>query len=213
MDQIITGDLIVWLQAKGSLGPVVFAGVFILATLVLFPASVLTMLAGYLYGPLIGSVTTSFSGLVSAVLAFLISRYLAGERMKAWSARYPKAQAINTAVSDDGFRMVLLLRLESILPFIPLSFLLGMSRIRTRQYFLATWFGLLPGTVLYVFIGSLISDVSQLSERGETVSRITGTLTIAGGIVIIITLIMIARRARRILNQKVTVKHRSDVRN
>lgn len=213
MDQIITGDLIVWLQAKGALGPVLFAGVFILATLVLFPASLLTMLAGYLYGPLIGSVTTSFAGLVSAVLAFLISRYLAGERMKAWSVRYPRAQAINTAVSDDGFRMVFLLRLASILPFIPLSFLLGMSRIRTRLYALATWFGLLPGTILYVFIGSLISDVSQLSERGETVSRITGTLTIAGGIVIIITLMVIARRARRILNQKVTVEHRSDVRN
>lgn len=69
--------------------------------------------------------------------------------------------------------MVFLLRLVSILPFVPLSYLLGMSRISTRQYLLATWAGLLPGTVLYVFIGSLVSEVSQLSESGETVSHIT----------------------------------------
>ncbi|WP_413498507.1 TVP38/TMEM64 family protein [Buttiauxella gaviniae] len=82
-------------------------------------------------------------------------------------------QAINTVISDDGFRVVFLLRLVSILPFVPLSYLLGMSRISTRQYLLATWAGLLPGTVLYVFIGSLVSEVSQLSESGETVSHIT----------------------------------------
>lgn len=82
-------------------------------------------------------------------------------------------QAINTVISDDGFRVVFLLRLVSILPFVPLSYLLGMNRISTRQYLLATWAGLLPGTVLYVFIGSLVSGVSQLSESGETVSHIT----------------------------------------
>jgi len=203
MTPTISDELIAWLQSMGSLGPAMFAGVFILATLLLFPASPLAMLAGYLYGPLIGSVATSFAGLMSAVLAFLISRYLAGERMTAWSLNYPRAQAINTAVSDDGFRVVFLLRLASILPFIPLSYLLGMSRISIRQYVLATWTGLLPGTVLYVFIGSLVSEVSQLSERGETVSHITGALAITGGIVVIMTLTMIARSARRILNQKV----------
>lgn len=107
------------------------------------------------------------------VLAFLISRYLTGARIKARSMHYPRMQAINTVISDDGFRVVFLLRLVSILPFVPLSYLLGMSRISTRQYLLATWAGLLPGTVLYVFIGSLVSGVSQLSESGETVSHIT----------------------------------------
>lgn len=204
MTPTISEELIAWLQTMGSLGPALFASVFILATLLLFPASPLAMLAGYLYGPLTGSVATSFAGLMSAVLAFLISRYLAGERMTAWLLGYPRAQAVNTAVSDDGFRVVFLLRLASILPFIPLSYLLGMSRMSIRQYVLATWTGLLPGTVLYVFTGSLVSEVSQLSESGETVSHITWALTIAGGIVVIITLTMIARRARRVLNQKVT---------
>lgn len=202
MDLIMTGDLIAWLQTKDLIGPALFAGIFILATLLLFPASPLSMLAGYLFGPLSGVVTVSSAGLISATLAFLISRYLAAERIKVWLAHYPKARAVNTAVSDDGSRMVFLLRLASIVPFIPLSYLLGISSISIPQYVLATGFGLLPGTIVYVFIGSLISEVSQLSEGGKIVPHITGTLTIAGGIVVVITLAMIARRARRILNQK-----------
>lgn len=98
MTPTISDQLIAWLQTMGSLGPAMFAGVFILATLLFFPASPLAMLAGYLYGPLTGSVATSLAGLMSTVLAFLISRYLAGERMTAWSLNYPRAQAITGGI-------------------------------------------------------------------------------------------------------------------
>jgi len=64
MDPTISEELIPWLQAMGSLGPALFAGVFILATLLLFPASPLAMLAGYLYG----SVATSFAGLTGPLI-------------------------------------------------------------------------------------------------------------------------------------------------
>ncbi|MGL4276874.1 MAG: TVP38/TMEM64 family protein [Morganella morganii] len=150
MDTTILEELVRWLQAADFLGPGLFVVVFVLATLFFLPASPLTMAAGFLYGPLTGTAATSFAGLISAVLAFLISRYLAGERMQAWSASFPRARTINIAVSSDGFRVVFLLRLASILPFIPLSYLLGMSCISTSRYVLATWLGLLPGTFLYV---------------------------------------------------------------
>lgn len=191
------------LQLWGTLGPGLFVVLFVLMTLLFFPASPLAIAAGFLYGPLTGTLATSFAGLISAVLAFLISRYLVRNRMQIWLARFPRAAAIDTAVSSDGFRVVFLLRLASILPFIPVSYLMGVARIRAGAYVLATWLGLLPGTFLYVFVGSLVSEVSQLSEGGKILSPFTGTLTVAGGIVVAITLALITRRARRVLNQAI----------
>lgn len=102
MDPTITEELIARLQAMGSLGLALFAGVFILATLLLFPASPLAMLAGYLYGPLSGLLATSIAGLISAVLAFLISRYLAGARIKARSMHYPGCRpSIQSSLMTD----------------------------------------------------------------------------------------------------------------
>lgn len=187
----------------GNTGPRPVCRAFVLMTLLFFPASPLAIAAGFLYGPLTGTLATSFAGLISAVLAFLISRYLVRNRMQIWLARFPRAAAIDTAVSSDGFRVVFLLRLASILPFIPVSYLMGVARIRAGAYVLATWLGLLPGTFLYVFVGSLVSEVSQLSEGGKILSPFTGTLTVAGGIVVAITLALITRRARRVLNQAI----------
>ncbi|MEI7216867.1 VTT domain-containing protein [Pectobacterium carotovorum] len=192
------------LQLWGALGPSLFVVLFVLMTLLFFPASPLAIAAGFLYGPLTGTLATSFAGLISAVLAFLISRYLARNHIHIWLARFPRAAAIDTAVSSDGFRVVFLLRLASILPFIPVSYLMGVARIRVGTYVLATWSGLLPGTFLYVFVGSLVSGISQLSEGGKILSPFTGMLTVAGGIVVAITLAIITRRARSVLNQVIT---------
>ena len=192
------------LQLWGALGPSLFVVLFVLMTLLFFPASPLAIAAGFLYGPLTGTLATSFAGLISAVLAFLISRYLARNHIQIWLARFPRAAAIDTAVSSDGFRVVFLLRLASILPFIPVSYLMGVARIRVGTYVLATWSGLLTGTFLYVFVGSLVSEISQLSEGGKILSPFTGMLTVAGGIVVAITLAIITRRARSVLNQVIT---------
>lgn len=204
VDNVILQNMVLWLQQAGSLGPGLFIVIFILATLFFFPASALAVAAGFLYGSLAGTVVTSLAGLVSAVIAFLVSRYMTRERMQTWSKRFPKAHAINVAVSTDGFRVVFLLRLASVLPFIPLSYVLGLSSISMRRYAIATGLGLLPGTFLYVLIGSLVSEVSQLSAGGESFSSLTGALAVAGSIVVIFTMIMIARTARRALNREIT---------
>lgn len=191
--------LLMWLQLTGPESVVIFALVFTIATLILIPASPLAAVSGFLYGPILGTLVTSSAGLISATIAFLISRHFLNKRINRWINKHPRVKAINSAVGADGFRVVFLLRLASVLPFIPLSYLLGISDIKIRTYAFATWLGLFPGTLMYVFLGSLVTNVSQFLEEAKTASYSSGVITAAGVLVIIIVMIIITRGARKAL--------------
>jgi uncharacterized membrane protein YdjX (TVP38/TMEM64 family) len=156
-----------WTREAGWLGAGVFALVFIVATLAFVPASPLTTIAGFLYGPVWGTLLVSPVGVVAAALAFGFGRSVARPWVRRRLQHHPRLAAIDSAVGHRGFRIVFLLRLASIVPFAPLSYVLGASRIAGRDFGLASWLGLLPGTFLYVYLGSLVSSVGQIL-RGET---------------------------------------------
>lgn len=99
------------------------------------------------------------------------------------------------------FSNCFLLRLASIVPFAPLSYGLGTSRIARRDFLLATWIGLLPGTFLYAYLGSLAADVAQIISGEITTNRSTQMMTWTGLVVALIALLTVARYARKAINQ------------
>jgi len=189
-----------WLQSTGSSGIGVFMLLFIVGSLLFFPASMLAALAGFLFGPLTGTLATSLAGVISATIAFVIGHYLMKGRRLHWVQRSRHLAAINTAVSSNGFRIVFLLRLASILPFIPLSYVLGTSQIKLREYVVATWFGLLPGTFMYVYLGTLVTNITQFLDGEIPANPYGGALSLAGIALLIFTVSLIARTARKALN-------------
>ncbi|MEQ9946303.1 TVP38/TMEM64 family protein [Pectobacterium aroidearum] len=197
------------IRALGAVGAAVYALIFLLATLVLVPASPLTAIAGFLYGPLWGTLLVSPLGIVSAALAFLIGRSFA----RPWVQRHldsrPRLTAMDRAVAREGFRLVLLLRLSSVVPFAPLSYGLSASRISARDFMLASWLGLLPGTFLYVYLGSLVSSVGQILRNEISVTPLAQALTWVGLAAGLIALWTIARFARQAV-QKSFDKEPSD---
>lgn len=146
------------LRHLGSLGawaPLAFGLIYVAAALLFLPGWVLTMAAGALFGLVGGTVVVSLASTTSAALAFLIARYVAREKFRRRIERSPKLVAVDDAIGAQGWKMVALLRLSPVVPFNLQNYLYGVTSIRFWPCVLASWATMLPGTVLYVYLGSL----------------------------------------------------------
>lgn len=148
----------------GIWGVVAFIVIYVIVSLVLGPASALTLTAGLAYGAW-GFPLVVFSATLAAGVTFLIARYLVRDRVSEWMNRDPRLRALVDVVSDEGWRVVGLLRLSPVIPYGIQNYLLGLTRIGFVPYILATLFGIMPASALVVYVGSLgqaVSDVGVL---------------------------------------------------
>src|SRR2546428_1102463 len=150
-----------WIGKLGPLGPVIFVGLYVVATVLFVPGSVLTLGAGAVFGVVLGSVCVSISATLGATAAFLVGRYLARDAIARKIEKNEKFATIDRAVAGEGWRIVLLTRLSPVFPFTLLNYAFGLTSVALRQYVLASWIGMLPGTVMYVYIGSLARAGAQ----------------------------------------------------
>jgi uncharacterized membrane protein YdjX (TVP38/TMEM64 family) len=195
-------DFIHWAKGMGAAGGALYAVVYIAGTALFFPGLPLTLGAGFLYGAIIGTLVVSPASVAGATLAFLIARYLARDWVTRRIKKYPQAAAIDRAIEKNGFKAVVLLRLQPVLPFNILNYALGLTSIRLRDYMLASWIGMFPATVLYVYLGSVMNDISDLL-RGRPNSGIAGRLLLWGGLAAIVVLVWwLGRIARKALREE-----------
>lgn len=190
-------------RALGGMGVGLYAVCFVIGSLMFVPAASLAAIAGLLYGPMWGTLLISPVGIVSATLAFAIGRTVARPWVRRRLTARPRLAAVDMAVATGGFRIVFLLRLASIVPFAPLSYVLGASRISGRDFVLASWLGMLPGTFLYVYLGSLVSDVGQILNGEAANGSAARALTWVGLAAAVLAIIVIARFARKAINQSI----------
>ena len=194
---------VVWFTHQGRVGAILFGVVYALATVLLFPSTPLTLAAGYLYGTLEGSLVVSMASTTAATIAFLLARYTARDWVKGRLARYPTLSATDANLAASGFRTVLLMRLQPVfVPFAYLNMSLGVSQVKLRDYVLGSWLGMLPGTVLYVYFGSLLSASSLVHFDPARVSTHTAgqyhTYAMVAGFLCFLSLFaMISKAARK----------------
>jgi len=148
------GALQRWILGLGLWGVAVFAGTFIAATLVLAPDFPLAIAAGMVYGLWAIPVVLT-AAMIAASLAFLAARFLGRHRVRAILAKSRKFAAIDKAVSEEGGKIVILLRLSPLVPFNVQNYLFGVTAIPFPQYVAATFVGIIPGTALFVYLGAL----------------------------------------------------------
>jgi uncharacterized membrane protein YdjX (TVP38/TMEM64 family) len=191
-----------WVAAQGVWGPVIFIAGYALATVAAVPGSLLTLAAGAIFGIAGGVVYVFLGAVIGSSLAFLIARYVARpavERRLAGNARFKQ---IDRAIGERGRKIVFLLRLSPALPFNVLNYALGLTRVRFRDYLIAA-FGMLPGTLLYVYSGQVVGDVAVLAT-GAGVQRGTGyyLVLVLGLIATAVVTIWVTRIARNALRQE-----------
>lgn len=181
----------VWILQLGAAGVVAFVLFYIVITVVLGPASALTLTAGFAYGawgfPLVvGSAT------LAAVVAFLLGRYVAQNRVSRWINRDPRLQSLYKAVNDEGWRVVGLMRLSPLIPYGVQNYLFSITEIKFLPFVLGTLVGIMPATALYVYIGSLGQVV------GKT-GALQWALAMAGLLATILVAWVIGKKAKAAL--------------
>jgi uncharacterized membrane protein YdjX (TVP38/TMEM64 family) len=192
-----------WVADLGVWGPFFYIVIYILACVFLIPGSILTLGAGVLFGVLKGSIIVSIAATVGATCAFLVGKHFARDWVEKKIQATPKFQAIDEAVAREGWKIVGLTRLSPVFPFNLLNYAYSLTRVSLRDYFFASWIGMMPGTVLYVYIGSLAGEIARIgSERGSRTSA-EWVLYIVGLIATAAVTVYITRIARAALRKKV----------
>jgi uncharacterized membrane protein YdjX (TVP38/TMEM64 family) len=186
-----------WAAGLGVLGPVVFALAYAAAVVAFVPGSALTLAAGAVFGVARGTATVFVAAVLGSSAAFLIARYLAREAVERRIAGSPRFAAIDRAIGREGRKITFLLRLSPAIPFTLLNYALGLTRVRFTDALVAS-VGMLPGTLLYVYLGSVAGDAASASagegELGRTLVKAVG-LAATAGVTLYVTLL--ARRALR----------------
>lgn len=139
--------------AMGIWGGIAFVLAYTVASLLLVPGALLTVAAGVVFGLGWGTLVASVASTLTAAAGFMIA-HLARARVAKVARRHPKFMAVDQAVRAKGWKVVALLRLSPVVPFSLSNYLFGLTAVRFGPYLLASWLAMLPGTLLYVWIGA-----------------------------------------------------------
>jgi pyruvate/2-oxoglutarate dehydrogenase complex dihydrolipoamide dehydrogenase (E3) component/uncharacterized membrane protein YdjX (TVP38/TMEM64 family) len=197
-----------WIPDLGFWGLVILGAAYLPAALVSFPpASLLTIAAGALYPVAQATIAISLGSTLAATCAFLLGRTLARGWVEANVAKRPIFKALDTAVAEGGFKIVLLTRLSPLLPFFLLNYAYGLTKVRLRDYVLASWIGMLPGTLLYIYIGSTVGSAAALAGGKAPESGVLGKVFwwVGLGATVLVTF-LVTRQARQTLQKALKTK-------
>lgn len=184
-----------WVQGFGALGWFIFMAVYALTVFILVPGSFLTLAAGVIWGLWSFPIVVIGATLGSA-LSFLAARYLFHDRVQEKVAEYPRFNAVNQAIGEEGWKVVGLLRLSPALPFSLQNWFLGITPVGFWPSQIATFFGIMPGTLLYVWIGSL--GGSAASDDMSMLKWVVGGVGIVATLVVTV---LVTRKANQKLKE------------
>lgn len=188
-----------WVEGLGVLGGVLFALIYIAATLALAPGSILTIAAGLAFGIAWGLPLVLGAATIGASLAFLVGRYLARDTVKGFTKKRPKLQAVDQAVSEEGWKVVVLLRLSPLVPFNLQNYFFGVTDIAFPSYVWATLIGIVPGTLLYLYVGALGKAAAGGGGQG---GALKWALFAAGLVATVVLTVFVTRKAKAKLGEK-----------
>lgn len=189
-------EVAVWLRGLGAVGAL---GLLVVATLgyaFFFPGILLSMTAGFVYGPLAGLWLGFPACLAGAVLSFGLGRSVLRDVVARRLARHPRLLRLEEAFVDDGVKLVALLRLTPIVPFAIQNYGLSATRLRLRQLVLGSMIGSAPACLFHAYLGSLLAGGAGVETAGDTIyARLAYWLGFVASIAMVVFAIRAARRA------------------
>lgn len=193
-----------WIDGLGAIAPLAFILLYIVITVAFVPASVVTLGAGVVFGVVKGSILVFVGAMLGATAAFLVGRYVARDWAASKIAHSPRFQVIDDAIAKDGRKIIFLLRLSPVFPFNLLNYSLGLSQISLKDYVVGS-VGMLPGTIMYVYLGSLVGNLATLGagdgSQSPQTAMVQWLIRIVGLVATVAVTLYVTRIARRALSE------------
>jgi uncharacterized membrane protein YdjX (TVP38/TMEM64 family) len=197
-----------WIQMNKIIGSGVFIGLYIVATVLCLPASILTLGSGFIFKLLWGFCVVWVGATIGLTAAFFLGRTVLRGWIEKQVQMSPKFQAVDSAIEHKGWIIVLLVRLTPILPFNLLNYALALTKIKWWQYIVVSAVGIVPGSLLYTYLGSVAGDLSDIIRGQSTTLSLTTQIiiwTVSGGLIlttVIFVTVMAKRAINRVMNEQ-----------
>ena len=194
----------------GIAGILIFIAVYAAATVLLAPGVILTIGAGFAFGLWKGFLAVSAGATLGAALAFLVARSIARDRIEAMAKGNDRFQRIDSAISEQGAKIIFLLRLSPVIPFNLSNYFYGLTGVKFWPYVFASWIGMMPATFLYVFIGA--AGKATVSAAGGEAMKYGWqycTFVSLGFAATIVVIIWVTKIARHALKKTADVKQKT----
>jgi uncharacterized membrane protein YdjX (TVP38/TMEM64 family) len=191
------------IRDTGPLAPLLFIALYVAACVLLLPAAILTLGAGALFGVVKGALVAWTGATLGCAAAFLVGRYVARDWVAKRIAGDKRFRAVDEAVGREGWKIVGLLRLSPVFPFNLLNYAFGVTRVSFRDYLVASAVGMIPGALMYVYLGSLAGDLATLGAGGRTRTTAEWVLYGIGLIATVAVTVTVTRIARRALDARI----------
>ncbi len=153
------GGVICWLRQLGPWSVLGFVGAHILATVLGIPGTVLVLAGGIFFGVPYGTLWSVVGATLGAIAAFVLARTLLRDRIMDRWGHSSRLKRLNRRLERSPLSVVLAIRFAPISPFNLVNFLFGLTPISTTTYAIGTFFGIIPGTALYTWVGSAGADI------------------------------------------------------
>ena len=196
-------DTLQWINGLGAVGAIAFVVIYVVAAVAFLPGSILTLGAGVVFDVVLGSIYVFIGATIGATLAFLAGRYIARGWVAKRIAGNAKFKAIDEAVGKEGLKIVLLTRLSPIFPFNLLNYAYGVTGVSLKDYVIGS-LGMIPGTIMYVYIGSLAGNLATLGAGAPEANPIAQwTIRIIGFIATVAVTVYVTKVAKKALDDSV----------
>jgi uncharacterized membrane protein YdjX (TVP38/TMEM64 family) len=189
------------IKALGAAGFFVFVGLYVVFASLMIPCTAMGLMAGYLFGLPLGVPAAVLGGNLGAWSAFLLGRTVFRKRVEAWAVDKPRYQAVEAAVAQNAFKIIVCMRLSPIFGYTIMNYLLSLTSVSFWRFALATVLGMLPGNFAFVYLGTLPEELQKAKPPGVL------ALQIAGVLATVLATFMIGRLARRALRDAGTLSN------
>jgi len=182
-----------WVSGLGFAGYVLYALVYAACVVLFIPASILTLGAGATFGVIKGTIVVVIGATLGATGAFIVARTIARKRVEAMAAKDHRFRALDKAITNEGAKIVLLVRLAVVFPFTYSNYVFGLTGVRVLPYALATLVGIIPGSIAFVYIGA--------AAAAATAGTVKIVVYVVGAILALIASAFVARIAVKAIHR------------
>ena len=207
-----------WLRDNPVLGTICLSLIYIVATLFFLPGSLLTLGAGVALQAalentalaiLVGTIGIFVGAWIGSNLAMILGRYLFRDSTKKLAQKYRLINAIDKALEKEGLKFTFLLRLCPLIPFNAFNYIMGITSVTFKAYAIGG-FGMIPGTIVYIFVGTTIGNISAAASGDFEGGAATLVFLIVGTILAFVAIVYISIVVKRYLNKQLAEDKAND---